>query len=263
MPVLVLLFVQLKTSDSLLLVKSMIFTWTPVQTVTFGKRSTTGGGLTVIEVMAVGSPLHPFAVGVMVIVAVTGSAKKFTALNALIFPLPFPPIPIVEFEDVQPEKVVFGTGPLKIIALVSPPLQTICGEIRLAVGFGRTVIEETTVGIPKQPSNSGVTVINPVRMVSPGFAEVMEGIGFWVPEAARPIEGLELLHVNVVPDKSDPRKIEFVGSPSHTDCTCSINTTGDNFTTIEVTVVNAPAQPFAEGTIFIAAVTSELKGFDT
>jgi hypothetical protein len=54
---------------------------------------TVGVGLTVI-VNVLGVPVHPFADGVTVMVAVTGAVPVFVAVKELIFPVPLAPKPI-------------------------------------------------------------------------------------------------------------------------------------------------------------------------
>ena len=70
-----------------------------------------------------GVPLHPFADGVTVIVAVTGVVPILVAVNTGIFPVPFAPSPIevLLFDQVN---VVPVTGPVKLTAVVDAPLQT-------------------------------------------------------------------------------------------------------------------------------------------
>ena len=94
-------------------------------------------GLTV-TVNVDGVPVHPFAVGVTVIVAVIGDVPVLLAIYAAIFPVPLVPKPTL-IDDVH-EKVVPLTGPLKLIDAPEAPLQCILLVILLAVGVGLTVI---------------------------------------------------------------------------------------------------------------------------
>ena len=82
-----------------------------------------GVGSTVM-VNVTGVPLHPFATGVTVIVAVTGVVPVLVAVNAAIFPVPLAPRPIDVLLFVQ-LNVVPVTGPVKLIAEVEAPLQTV------------------------------------------------------------------------------------------------------------------------------------------
>ena len=82
---------------------------------------TVGVGLTVI-VNDNGVPTQPFAVGVTVIVAMTGTVPTFVAVNGRIGPVPFAASPI-EGVLLTHVKVVPATGPEKMIANVVAPLQ--------------------------------------------------------------------------------------------------------------------------------------------
>jgi hypothetical protein len=77
-----------------------------------------------VYVYVVGAPLHPLALGVIVIVDVTGLGVVLIALNDEIFPVPFAPNPIDEFEFVQ-VNVVPETpkDEAKDTAVVGVPLQ--------------------------------------------------------------------------------------------------------------------------------------------
>ena len=64
-----------------------------------------------------GVPGHPFAVGVTVMVEVTGVVPAFTALNAAMLPEPDAASPMVALLLVQ-SKVVPATVPTKFTAVV-------------------------------------------------------------------------------------------------------------------------------------------------
>ena len=85
-----------------------------------------------------GVPVHPFAIGVTVIVAVIGDVPVLVAVYAGMFPMPLVPKPTL-IEDVH-EKLVPVTGPLKLIAVPAAPLQCTLSLILVDVGFGLTVI---------------------------------------------------------------------------------------------------------------------------
>jgi hypothetical protein len=82
---------------------------------------TVGAGFTVI-VNVIGVPTQPFAVGVTVMVAITGIAPALVAVNEGIFPVPLAPSPIVGSLLVH-AKVVPPTGLVKLMAAVVTPLQ--------------------------------------------------------------------------------------------------------------------------------------------
>ena len=69
-----------------------------------------------------GVPVHPIADGVTVIVATTGTAVRFVAVNDGMFPVPLAASPIDGVLFVQ-AKVVPDTGLVKVIAAVVAPLQ--------------------------------------------------------------------------------------------------------------------------------------------
>jgi hypothetical protein len=69
-----------------------------------------------------GVPVHPFALGVTVIVAMTGALLEFVAVKEGIFPFPLAASPIAGLLFVQ-AKVVPATGLPKLIAAVVAPLQ--------------------------------------------------------------------------------------------------------------------------------------------
>jgi len=77
-------------------------------------------GFTIIVKLFAG-PGHPFAVGVTVIVAVTGTLVVLIAVKAGISPVPPAAKPIEVLLLVQ-LKTVLLTAPLKFIALVAAPL---------------------------------------------------------------------------------------------------------------------------------------------
>ena len=69
-----------------------------------------------------GVPVHPFAVGVTVIIALTGEEVAFVAVNEGILPEPLAvrPIAVLLFAHV---KDVPLKGPVKLIADTASPLQ--------------------------------------------------------------------------------------------------------------------------------------------
>ena len=82
---------------------------------------TVGVGFTVI-VNDRGVPTHPFAVGVTVIVAITGAVPALVAVKDGIFPVPLPTNPmdgvLLTHAKVEPD-----TGPVIVINVVLAPLQ--------------------------------------------------------------------------------------------------------------------------------------------
>jgi hypothetical protein len=91
-----------------------------------GVATATGVGLTVI-VNVIGVPVHVgmlLNIGVTVIVAVTGALPVFVAVNAPILPVPLAARPIEGLSFVQ-SKVVVGTDPVNVTAVVDVLLQTV------------------------------------------------------------------------------------------------------------------------------------------
>jgi hypothetical protein len=84
---------------------------------------TVGVGLTVM-VKVCTAPLHPLAVGVTVIVAVTGVVPVLIALKDGMLPVPLAASPMDGLLLVQ-SKLVPATPPLKVTAVVEAPLQIV------------------------------------------------------------------------------------------------------------------------------------------
>ena len=82
--------------------------------------------------------MHPFAVGVTVIVLEIGNVPVLLAVYVGIFPVPLVPKPTLTV-DVQ-EKIVPLAGPVKFIVLPEFPLQCVLFEILLTVAVGLTVM---------------------------------------------------------------------------------------------------------------------------
>ena len=71
-----------------------------------------------------GVPTQPLALGVIVIVDVTGAVPALVAVNVAISPLPFAAKPMLASEFVHP-KVVPATGLVKLTAVVDVPLHNV------------------------------------------------------------------------------------------------------------------------------------------
>lgn len=92
----------------------------PVHRVWFATAFTVAVGFTVI-VKLVAIPAQPAATGVTVMVAVTGTAPRFVAMNDAILPLPLAANPIDAVLLVQLYTVPV-TAPVKFTAVVADPL---------------------------------------------------------------------------------------------------------------------------------------------
>jgi hypothetical protein len=152
-------------------------------------------------VNVIGVPLQAFALGVTVIVPEIGVLPALVATKEGIFPVAPIPKPIAVFELAQ-VYVVFATPKAleKLIAEDVIPSHIGNELTALTVGIGLTVIVKVC-GVPKQSTpfkvNFGVTVM----VLTIGFGVVLvtvnDGI-FPTPEAASPIEVLELVQLNTV-----------------------------------------------------------------
>jgi hypothetical protein len=99
-------------------------------------------------VNVIGVPGHPFAVGVTVIVAVTGAVPVLVAVNAAILPVPLAARPMLVLLFVQ-LNVVPATAPVKVMAVVVAPLHNVWLATAFTVGVGLTVIVNV-IGVPVQ-----------------------------------------------------------------------------------------------------------------
>ena len=141
-------------------------------------------------------PVHPFAVGVTVIVATVGAVPALVAVNNGIFPVPLAARPTVGLLFVQ-TKVVPATGLPIVTTEVVAPLQNAIFPIGFTTGVGYNVIVNVD-GVPMQPFADGVMVIVAITVEKPGFVAVKEGMDP-VPLAARPMDGVLFVQVKDVP----------------------------------------------------------------
>ena len=84
--------------------------------------------------------MQPFAVGVTVIVAVTGLDVAFVAVNAAILPVPLAAKPILVVLFVQLYVVPVTVEPVKVTAVVIAFAQTVWSEGFVTEGVGLTII---------------------------------------------------------------------------------------------------------------------------
>ena len=141
-------------------------------------------------------PGQPLAVGVTVIVAATGFAVVFVPVNDGVLPVPLAERPIEGVEFVH-ANVVPGVVLVNTPAATFAVLHTVTFAGTVTLGPGFTVIVYV-FGVPGQPLALGVTVMVAVTGSAELFVAENEGV-FPVPLAARPIEGVEFVHVKVVP----------------------------------------------------------------
>lgn len=175
-------------------------------------------------VTVIGDPVHvtPLLVkeGVTVIVAVTGIVPVFTAANDGMLPEPLAAKPMLVLLFVQLNTVP-ATAPVKAIACVGAPLQTVCAVgVADTVGVGFTVMVNV-MGVPihvvfEGPCDTdGVTVMVAVTGALPVFTAVNEGI---LPEplAASPMLGVLFVQLNTVPGIGPEKVTGTVLEPLHT-----------------------------------------------
>ena len=146
---------------------------------------TEGIGFTVI-VKVRGVPTQALAVGVTVIVAVTGALPVLVALKEAMLPLPFAARPIEGSLLVQ-AYVVPATGFVNVTAVVATPLHKVWLATASTVAVGFTVIVKVR-GVPPQALAVGVTVIVAVTGALPVLVALKEAM-LPLPFAARPMLG--------------------------------------------------------------------------
>jgi hypothetical protein len=164
--------------------------------------------------LAFTTPLHPLAIGVTVIVAVTGALVVFVPVNAAILPVPVAarPIDVVLFVQLN---VVPATVPLKVVAATKALLHTVWFEGCATVGVGFTVI----VNACEEPTHElaeGVTVIVAITGAVVALVAVKAPIELPVPALLKPIEVVLLAQANVVPATAPLKVTTFVEVPLHT-----------------------------------------------
>jgi hypothetical protein len=146
------------------------------------------------------APGQPYAHGATVIVAVTGALVVLMAVKEGIL--------LVQ------KKLVAATAPVKFITFVAAPLQTVWLTGTNTVGTGFTVMVKNRE-VPWQPFATGVTVMKPDCGTLPVLTGLKEGI-LPVPLAARPIEGLLLVQLKVVPITAPVKLMALVALPTQT-----------------------------------------------
>lgn len=137
-------------------------------------------------------PVHPFTVGVTVIVAVTLELPEFTAVKEGVVPDPLAANPMDGSELVQVNDPPAGELVYTGTAMVAPlHTEIVAGTVTVGVGLMVMVYELVA---PVQPDNVGVTVIVEVIGVLP---ELMAEKAAISPEplAGIPMVGSEFVHV--------------------------------------------------------------------
>ena len=147
-------------------------------------------GFTVI-VKFCGIPGQPFAVGLTVIVAVTGATVLLVAVKEAILPVPVPPR-LIDTMLLVHAKVVPVVALLNVNALWVAPLQSAWLDGTITLGVGYTVIVKFC-DIPTQPFADGVTVMVAICVLLVLLVAVKEAI-LPAPAPESPIDIVLLLH---------------------------------------------------------------------
>ena len=195
--------------------------------------------------------MHPFAVGITVIVAITGAVPLLMAVKLGISPVPVAARPIdgVLLDQV---KVVPATGLPTVIAEALAPLQYVALPMGFTAGVGYTVIENED-DVPVHPFAKGVMSMFAISMAVPGFVDVKDGI-FPVPAAARPMDGRLLVQAKVLPATGLPKITAEVTVPLQYIALLTWFTVAVGLTVI-VNTRFVPVHPFAVGvTVIVATV---------
>jgi hypothetical protein len=234
--------VQAKVVPETLLVKA-IDGATPEQTVCeLGVATTSGVGFTVI-VTVLGVPVHPFAFGLMVYIAVPEVLPVVVNTWDILEPLP----------ALAPETPVCTTVQAKVVpetllvkAIDGATAEQIVCELGVAttLGGGFTVIA-TVIGVPGHPFAVGVMVYTAVPALLPEFVntcDILEPLPALAPDT--PV--CTTVHAKVVPETLLVNAMDGA-TPEQTACEDGVATTlGIGFPVI-VTVMGEPWHPFAVG----------------
>jgi hypothetical protein len=194
-PIAVLEFVQSNVVPAGTATNEFNGTTAPAQKAMFGSGVMAGIGLTVM-VNTSGVPGHPVSVGVTVIVEVIGAPVALVAVNAGVLPVPEAARPIAVLEFVQANVAPAGVLTNELIGTAAPA-QNVKSGSAVITGTGLTVMVNVC-GVPGQPFAVGVTVIVAVT----GNAVALTALNaamFPEPDAARPIDVVLLVQLNVVP----------------------------------------------------------------
>ena len=221
-------FVQVKVVPGVVIVK-LVAKIIPALQITISEGTTTTGvGFTVI-VYEDGVPGQPLAVGVTVIVDVTGFAVLFVPVNNGVFPVPLAARPIDATELIQ-SNVAPGVVLVYAEVATTEPLQITLSTGTTTAGPGFTVIVNEEGG-PGQPLAVGVTVIIDVT-VSAVLLVAVNASMLPVPLAASPIDGSEFVQLKVAPGVVLVKFEAAIVAALQTVMSAGTATTGVGFTVI-------------------------------
>lgn len=217
---------------------------------------TVGVGFTVM-LKVLGVPVQLLAVGVTMMFEVMGVVPLLVAVKDVMLPFPLAPKPIFTLSFVQ-ENVVPVTEPPKFMAVVPASLHNVWLAMLFTVGVGFTVIVNE-FGVPTQLFAEGVTVTVAVVEEELLFMALNAPM-FPLPDAARPIETLSLVHANVLPVTAPAKFIGVVTAALHKVWLATLSTVGVGFTLIS-NVFCGPVQPSAVGVTVMVDVIGMEPGF--
>ena len=209
--------------------------------------------LTVI-VTVVATPIQPAAVfGVTVIVAVTAVGVMLIAVKLGMLPVPLDAKPILGVLLVQ-LNVVPATVLVKFIAAVDDPVHSVWFGTTPTVAVGFTVMVNV-LATPAQPVlvTTGVTVIVAVTGALVVLTAVNTGI-LPVPVAAKPILGVVLVQLKVVPATVPVKVTADVAPPLHTTWLTGWFTDGVGYI-VSIAIIDGPLQPLMLGVIVNVTTT--------
>lgn len=246
-PILGVLFVQLNVVPATVPVKLTAVVAAPVHSVWLATAPTLAVGFTVmVKVAAI--PEQPPAVGVTVMVAVTGTLLVFTAVKLDMFPVPLAAKPILGVLFVQP-KVVPATTLVNVTAVVAEPLHNVWLVGWLTVGVG-LIVSVAIIAGPSQPFILGIMV----NVTTTGVTAVVvnvPAIELPVPLAGIPVAAttLFLVHLYSVPATGLVKLIVAIGLPEHDTWNAGVATAVVVGLINTVAVTGVPTQPDAVGVI--------------
>ena len=200
-------------------------------------------------VAVIGVPVHPFAVGVIVNVTVTG--KKVVLVSVpVITPLPLAAMPVtVAVLSLVQLNIVPVTLPVKTIGRIGLAEQMVCDAgvaVASGVGFTRTV---AVTGNPGHPLAVGV-IVNVTRT---GAKVVFVSVPLIlpVPLAAMPVTAttLSLVQLKLVPATFPVNTIGRIGLAEQMVCEAGNAVTSGVGFTVTITFIGRLVHPSAEGVI--------------
>src|SRR6188508_3609430 len=173
-------------------------------------------------------------------VATTGAAVALVAVNAGTLPAPDAASPMDGVLLVQLNITPAGV-PTKALIGTAAPAQNVWSASAVMVGIGLTVMVNVC-GVPGHPFTVGVTVMVAVTGAAVALVALKAGM-FPAPAAARPIDGVLLVQLNVVPATVLTKFTAVVIVFAHKVWSAGSVNTGIGLT-VMVKVCGVPGHPF-------------------